>query len=174
MSTPNAAALEARIRTIKADRDSATALLRDKSFDLTMAPGSTQLRAEVETLEREIDGHERELGRLEAAIHELRRRGSAAERRKRLAQLSEHRQEVAATGKRMAALSEKLLAHIEAIGPILSEFATLSDTRRELARGIMRGNVPSRSATSSLWRSASIDRLRVRGSMSTKSTAAPQ
>lgn len=142
-TTPNVAALEARIRTIKTHRDSAVALLKDKGFDLTMAPGSTQLRAEVETLEREIAGHDRELGRLEAAIHELRRRGSAAERRKRLAELSEHRQEVTATGKRMAALSEKLLAHIEAIGPMLSEFATLSDTRRELCRGIMRGSLPS-------------------------------
>ncbi|GCL64951.1 hypothetical protein [Pseudaquabacterium pictum] len=159
-TAPNVAALEARIRTIKADRDSATTLLRDKSFDLTMAPGSTQLRAEVETLEREIAGHDRELGRLEAAIHELRRRGSAAERRKRLAELSEHRQEVTVTGKRMAALSEKLLAHVEAIGPMLSEFATLSDTHRELCRAVMRGNLPSddrsRYDNAMSWRAAPV------------------
>lgn len=140
-TTPNKSTLEARILQIKGHCASATTLLRDKSFDLTMSPGNTQLRDEVQTLEAEIAGHERELGRLEAAIHELRRRGSAAERREHLADLTEHRRDVMDTGARMAALCEKLLTHVEAIGPVLSEFATLSDTRRELCRGIMRGHI---------------------------------
>lgn len=141
MSTPNAAALEARIRTIRADAASAAQLLKDKSFDLALSPSNAELREQVEKLEAEIAGHDREIGRMEAAIHELSRRSSVAERRKHLAQLSEHHRDVMSAGKRQAKIAAELLDKIEALGPLLSEYATLSDTRRELARGILRGNM---------------------------------
>jgi hypothetical protein len=141
-TTPNITTLEARITAIKGHRDSATTLLRDKSFDLTMSPGSAILRSEVETLEREIAGHERELGRLEATIHELRRRSSAAECRKHLDELHQQCAIVVSTGERQAQVAEKLLACVEGLGPLLAEFATLADTRRDLCKGIMRGRLP--------------------------------
>lgn len=137
MST-NTAALHQRIKTLARDRDSAAALLVERNTDLALKPDDAQLRADVETLEREIERHDRETARIESAIVGLARRNTAAERGKHQAQLAEHRAEVETTGKRITALAEKLIAQIEGIGPLLSEFATLSDTRREHARAVLR------------------------------------
>lgn len=137
MST-NTAALHQRIKTLARDRDSAAALLAERNTDLALKPDDAQLRAEVETLEREIEGNDRETARIESAIVGLARRNTVAERGKYLAQLAEHRAEVETTGRRMTALAEKLIAQIEGIGPLLSELATLSDTRREHARAVLR------------------------------------
>jgi hypothetical protein len=134
----NTEALHQRIKAIDLNRASAAALLEEKRFDLVMNPEDATLRDQVESLEREIGGYERETARIESAIAELGRRDGVAERRKHLAQLSDHHSDVRTTGKRMTALTEKLIAQIEGVGPILSELATLSDTRRVHASAVLR------------------------------------
>lgn len=160
----NTKALQQRLRVIDDEIEKTKILLHDKSIDSVMHPERPELKVEAEQLDAELAAHQRELVRVAAAIEVSRERESLEGRRARMAQLFEHHATVDSTGKRMAVIAEKIIEQIDGLGPLLSEFATLSDQRRalasqvvsEAARGVRHhktGYFRDRYAESAHWRS---------------------
>lgn len=152
--TPQIQALHDRLRDIDANEASATTLLRDKSYDLAMAPANATLRAEVEKLEAEIEQHQKERGRIEAAIHETQRRDSVAGRRERAAQTKRDAASVDKAGKRAHALAVELVAHIERMAPLLNELETVLSERRQIARAVLAEARPNEQRRAQVYRDA--------------------
>lgn len=152
--TPRLNALQVRLRDIATNQAGAEALLKEKTLDLMDAPDNATLRAEVEKLEAEIEGHNKERGRIEAAIHEAKRRDSLAERKKRAEQVAQSAASVSAGGKRARALAVELLNHIERMAPLLSELETVLAERFQTARAVLAEVRPDQRRRVAVYREA--------------------
>lgn len=159
--TPQLQALHDRLRDIDTNEASATTLLRDRSYDLAMAPANATLRAEVEKLEAEIEQHQKERGRIQAAIHETQRRDSVAGRKRRAAQVAQDAASVSASGKRAQALAVELVQHIEQMAPILSGLETILAERCQIARAVLAEARPNEQRRMQVYRDAADWRLGV-------------
>lgn len=129
--------LQKRMQLIDSTIAAAEGVLREKSYDLVLKVDDKELAQEVESLEGEIAASRRERGRVEAAIHETARRNSVGEKRKRLADMTEHRAAIQKAGKEALSITRKLLEQVEKLSPLLADLDAVLTTRRRLAHAVL-------------------------------------
>ena len=130
--------LDDRINAYKAHIADARTEYEALALALAESPGDPQLIKRLGDIESEIAESVRLIERLQAAQREAGRRNSTAAKREELERVSANHDLVKKNIGRMHEIAAELLAKIESLAPLLSEYSTLADDNQGLGWSITR------------------------------------
>lgn len=108
-----------------------------QSLALIQAPDNADLKRAVETLEAEIQGHEQAITRLRAARTAKASQSKALARDEIERTHAERSRVVRARSAEIRAVTEELVTHIEALGPLIARLGQANSEHRAVLRQVL-------------------------------------
>jgi hypothetical protein len=134
------ASIAQQIKAVEQDVASAKAAHEQAALKLVENPTDAQTLRELTALDDEIKGHERKIAWLRSASVEAAKQDTAEFRRYELERLKVEQQRVESGMDRQREVAAALVAHIEAIGPLLAEYESLAQDTQAAAWTVVRGS----------------------------------